>query len=116
MICTAKPKNRLSTNEVLLIIEHSAKSKLVELTFGDLYLRFGTDQTQLTADGFSTSSTPQPDPGTQFSDVDPQDEQRALRDRIEQLTIENPLLAEQLIAEGDLVDDEDSNGGDDEET
>jgi hypothetical protein len=104
-------KKELASADIIAIIGAGAKFNLQRLKFGDLEIQFGAYQPEPEAN-IPGPGASKPDLGV--NQVFPEESQRMLRDRIAQLQIENPLLAEQMIADGDLVDDNEDIDGDEE--
>jgi hypothetical protein len=113
---TPDPEKTLSSDEVRAIISICGKSRVAELKFGDLYVRFDTPVEQMkqmrgiyipAADTTHLTST-----DNEISAIQTNEAQQALErdeialkeERLAQMFIENPLEAERLLVEGKLED------------
>jgi hypothetical protein len=112
----------LSSRDLSAIIKVCGESRVAELKFGDLHVRFDTPVEQvmrLYGDQIreaAANSTPSNRPDTAISAIQDHLAQESLErdefdvkeDRLAQMIIENPLEAERLLIEGKL--DEDADG------
>ena len=106
-------KNKSFTpQEVCEIIRQCRQDGVVELTFGDLHLSFVPKAEVINAQASEPSSTQPPDAAIS-ADLEKQSKESVEQDaltlrqqQIDELTILNPLLAEQLIESGELEIDE----------
>lgn len=104
-------KTKVMTSiDIVAIIEAGAKFNLQRLKFGELDIQFGAYQPEYEAVSPGPGAI-KPDLGN--NEVFPEESARLLRERIAQLHIEDPLLAEKMLEEGDLLDDKE--GLDDDE-
>lgn len=92
----------LTTAEILQIMEECSKLGVASFSYGALKLEFNAVPSR-------TFSTPlaAPEHEKQTREALEHDELEAKREQIELSLIENPALAEQLLASGDLVDGDD---------
>ncbi len=100
-------KNTLSAESIVDLIKISAASGLTSLKFGDLQLEFGPKKIP---DASTASRTEIPDEKAiaQLSKEALEDQELALRqEQIDNMLVEDPLRAEELIAQGELVPDDD---------
>ncbi len=110
-------KNGLSSQEVCAIITSCATNNVSVLKFGELYLRFGPTAEEQPK---SESAHPKtPDTAISEQQHEKQNEQTLEYEseltREEQLAnalVENPLLHEELLRNGELEDDADDEPGD----
>lgn len=100
---------RLTGSEILSIIEIGARFNIQRLKFGDLDVCFGAYQPEIFMEEAPGPGAPLPNPGTQ---LDPQEEFRIKQARIDQLIIEDPVAAEQLMQDADFVDVDDEDPDD----
>lgn len=109
----AQSKNStLNCDEICRIMEACAKNGVLTLQFKDLHLQFGkptktsTEKIQSPVTGLEVVlKTPEPPKQVTLED----EEIAAKEERIAMATIENPLEAEELLMQGELVDDEEPN-------
>jgi hypothetical protein len=121
----SKQKNCLSTDDVCRIIKACGEAKVAVLKFGDLCVKFEATPapnpwtpTQSPDSGFraprsvdtahsSTSAAEIAGTHEQVAEESLlQDEAAVREEQIAQMVIENPLLAEQLLMDGVLTDEE----------
>lgn len=95
----------LNLTQIKEIIETVARLGGTSLKFGSLEILFGK-QTDTSQTHPLTEITDQQH-SDQNKDALEQEELRSKRDQIELMLLENPALAEKLIADGELVDDDD---------
>lgn len=116
----------LSSTDICLIIASCGEHKVAKLQFGDLYIEMGLKAKILdevgpkNAEAFPQNANPQSNSDNEISeelkkindDAFIQEELRTKQDQLDQLLIENPALAEKMIADGDF--DEELEDADDE--
>lgn len=93
------------------ILEVGAKFNIQRLKFGQLDVYFGAYQPEVINEQLPGPRAPQPNPGTE---IDPQEEFRIRQARIDQLIIEDPVAAEELMQDPDFVDVDDEEPDDQE--
>ncbi len=128
----SKEKMSLTSDDVCAIIEASAKNEVSVLKFGDLHIEFGMNATQLrklfpppdypvSVGPLSPLSQPPSPAGAAIPETQhdkmnknaiENEELRLREEEIANAIIENPLLAEELLREGELEDDDDGDGDD----
>lgn len=105
-------KSALSPEQVCAIIKACGESQVRVLKFAGLYVEF--ERTPLTP---VVAEEVLPPPATEMAESQLKIEegrgilQRELQirdDQVAQMMIENPVLAEQLLMDGDLADDDDT--------
>lgn len=116
---TAIDKLGLSSDDVCAIIKASGDSGVTSLKFGYLQIEFGKPIEQTRVDLVQSAPTPPSNPDTEISD-DARvmrdkaelvvDELKTRDDQVAQMLIEDPLRAEQLLLDGELEDDDESDG------
>lgn len=107
----ASRKINLTVTDVCSILETAAKAGVLELKFGTLHVRFPDPVLRGTSQAQSLGQTPAP--AAEIADTQEklqetalvQDELSAREDQLSQMFIEDPMIAEQMLAEGDLIDD-----------
>jgi hypothetical protein len=116
-------KTVLSSEEICSIIRACGESKVTVLKFGDLYLRFGQQAADApgsvenvprgTTEIVDKAPAPPPSAEIEATQIQiaekalAQDELDAKRAQLSQMFIENPSMAEEMMAQGDLIDDDD---------
>lgn len=106
-------KNILTVNEVIEIIKVSAENRVSSLKLGDLEIAFELKPIESKLIKPIINEISQQAQETQSEEDLEALEIEQKRDRIAMMMIENPALAEELIAEGELIDgDDDGDDGD----
>ncbi len=119
-----RAKIHLSAKDVCDIIEASAKHKVTILKFGELQIEFGTKvEPQATSVAQEVFSPLNNNPDKEISEKAHEastkatlvaDELELRAEQIALMQIENPLLAQQLLLDGELEDDDGDDESDDE--
>lgn len=120
----------LSSQDVCTIIKACADSGVSILKFGNLNVEFGrptkTTVNQEEINSSITAETKNQSTNTPDKEISEEerkllqekalleDEQKSKQDEIDHMLVEDPALAEELISSGELEDDDESDGSDDE--
>jgi hypothetical protein len=96
----------LSAKNVLQLIKACKENNVTELKFGDFCLRFDA-QTNAIEDPTPTATIPEEVPKASHAHSVSEDERKLADEKedVAMLTIEDPLLMEEMIAKGELVDE-----------
>jgi hypothetical protein len=112
----------LSTEQVCLILEASAKSGVAELKFGGLHVKFATKadaaqgHAQLDAETAPVKVLTEDQHTKQTADVIEHDQIRLREEELANALVEDPMRFENMLRSGELNDDalDSANDGDDE--
>ena len=99
-------KKELSAKELFELIRVSASCGVSELKFGALELRFGKP-TENKSELLSVNEITEPNHEEINKESLEIDTMRVKKDQLDQMFLENPSLAEQLLADEDLDEDDD---------
>lgn len=103
-------EKQLNSDEICKIIEACAKAGVSSLKCGPLELSFGKQTESHHSVQPAVTEITDDQHRKMTEDAITQDEIRLRKDQIEQMLIENPALAEKLVADGDLEDDDGTDG------
>lgn len=104
-------EKQLSVEEICSIIEACRNAGVTSMKCGPLELSFGK-QTESPSEKPAVTEITDDQHEKSNEDALVQEELRTRQDQIDQMLIENPSLAEELVAQGDLEDDDDGADGD----
>jgi hypothetical protein len=117
----AKPKEKaLSSHELDAIIRICNEKGVAELTFGDLHILFHPKDGKEVVPQKILPETKPPEAEISAAQYETQNQQSLVQEelrmresQVDHLLITDPLQAEQLIEEGELVEDDESDDADD---
>lgn len=101
-------KNNLTPDNIILIIKACAENNVSKFSVDTLAFEFG--QPKIKDDVIITEPLTQVVHEKMDSETLVAEELKTRNEQMQMLLIENPLLAEEMIADGDLEDDESESG------
>lgn len=108
----AEQKSVLSVADICRILKACGEASVTELKFGDLHVRRDS-QSPAAAPSASVEPAPAPPPTAEIVETQRKESERAQiqaevtlrQQQLSQMLIEDPLEAERLLSQGDLIDD-----------